>query len=299
MSPARLRTFILLGYLVLIAVVPTGVFVLSKSFNSSSSAAKPNSTYVQPVTKKEASASASKLKTTPKGESQTNEEESSASEDASVDTSNAVTGPTLNFRIKSEGRPAGDQSNKVFLGITQGQVSATTQYLLTFTVDVPKNGEYKGVVLSGLTPGTTYTAYIKGQAQIATSSAFLMRSTQTDLNNGLALNLITGDLNDDNQITQADYDICKAYMNATSSSSNWFALADFNLDGVINTIDLAVISRNIAKVGQSGTWVSTPATGSAGLSLPLNLGGEDIKPEEVRLDGERQDAGYWLWVPKI
>ena len=38
--------------------------------------------------------------------------------------------------------------------------------------------------------------------------------------------------------------------------------ADFNRDGIINLFDLSIIIKNMAKTGDSGVWVSTPATSS-------------------------------------
>ncbi len=188
-------------------------------------------------------------------------------------TSTVTYGPTLNFRAILEGRPVNNQATKMFVGVAEGAPVNTPTYLLQFTVDLPDSGEYKGVSLAGLIPNNQYTAYLKGPAQIATSSAFLMVPTTTTLNMGNPLTLLTGDLNEDNVINSADLTIAKLAFGATLQSSNWNGNADFNLDGVINMLDLSLILRNIDKSGSSGVWVSPTPQGSSG--------------------------GYWLWMPQI
>ena len=179
-------------------------------------------------------------------------------------------GPTLGFKLTLEGRPEDKMASKVFGGIAECKGQTSPKYLLSVTIDLPDTGIFTNLSLAGLNSGTTYTAYIKPTLQIATSSAFIMSPTITYLNNNQVLKLLTGDLNQDNVINSADYSIEKALIGTNSTSSNWNADADFNLDGVVNTIDLAFISKNMAKTGDSGVWISTPSGSS----------------------------GYWLWVPQ-
>lgn len=293
MSPTRVRTIILAGFLIVITIIPVAAFVLSQNFRSSSSAASP-SVVKKPVTKTQDASKSGSILDQPGAETPVDgaNPSTSPSPSASAD----VTGPTLSFKINADARPSRDQSNKVFVGISQGtQTSTTPNYLLSFTVDVPASGEYNQVSLAGLTPGTNYTAYLKGQAQIATSSAFLMMPNVSTLNNGFALNLVTGDVNDDNVINQADYDIVKAYFGTTRASNNWNPILDFNLDGVVNGFELGVISNRIgstgATTGTSGPWISTPTSGgSTMLPSKPNIGGApDTKPT---------DQGYWMWIPE-
>lgn len=193
-------------------------------------------------------------------------------------TSPTVTyGPTLNFKAILEGRPSGKQATKLFVGVAEGAPVGSSKYLLQFTVDLPDSGMYNGLSLAGLTPNNQYTAYLKGSAQIATSSAFLMVPTTTTLNNGNPINLTTGDLNEDNIVNSADITIAKLAFGATSTSSNWNSNVDFNLDGIINMLDLSLILKNIDKSGESGVWVSPVPQGSASPS----------------------GQGYWLWLPQI
>lgn len=273
MPASKLRTIILVSYLVIIAVIPTAAFVLSKTFNTSSSASnRAPSIKKQITTKLEASGSSILDEEGVAGEdlSAAPSPQGSASPSASPTSESdlLVSGPTMSFSITSQGRPVGgDQSNQVFVGVYEGSQSGSTAlttggsptYLVSSTVSVPASGVYQNFSLAGLSIGKTYTVFLKGQAQIATSSAFLMRPGNSALNNGFALYLTTGDVNDDNTINQADYNILTAYFGVTRASSNWNPILDFNNDGIINGFELGMVSKNMAKTGTSGTFVtSTP-----------------------------------------
>ncbi len=196
-------------------------------------------------------------------------------------------GPTLTFKVITQGHPASNQASQIFVGIAAGGVTSQPTYLLSFTVDVPASGLFEGLSLAGLTAGNNYTAYIKGPSTLATASAFFMAPGVSNLNNGGPLTLLAGDLNEDNIVNSADYSIAKQLYGTNQNSSNWNPRADFNIDGIINTIDLGYIAANYGVTGMSGAWFSpTPATSSGGLS-----GGVGGVPEGT-------PAGYWLWVPK-
>lgn len=193
-------------------------------------------------------------------------------------------GPTLNLKLILEGRPHGKMASKIFVGIVDGTISSQTpKYILSFYIDLPDSGLFEGLSLAGLNAGTTYSAVLKGPAQIATSSAFAMSPTITNLNNGKSLTLLSGDLNEDNTISSADYSLAREAFGSNSSSANWNPNIDFNLDGIINSADLAIILKNMTKTGSAGVWGSTPATKSASL-----------EPESPSIGSP---SGYWLWVP--
>lgn len=222
----------------------------------------------------------------------------SASESAesilpATESASLILGPTLSFKVVLEGRPIDRMATKMFLGIAAGTtVTTNPKYLLSFTINVPDTGVYKDLSIAGLETGQSYTAYLKGQAQIATSSAFTVKPIATDLGN---INLTTGDVNEDNVINTADYNLVKAVLGAVPSSSNWNAIYDFNLDGVINTLDLAIISRHLGTTGQSGVWQSTPKSGG-GASGSAELGSNIGAPEE---NDPKNGRGYWIWVPQF
>lgn len=198
-------------------------------------------------------------------------------------------GQTLGFRLILEGRPFEKYAAKVFLGLGSGHITNSPKYLLSFLVNVPSTGIYTGLPLAGLDEGQTYTAYIKGPAQLATASAFVVKPTPIDLG---ILNLITGDVNEDNVIDSSDYNIVKSALGLTSVSQTWNPNLDFNLDNRINTLDLTIVSKNLGKVGMSGPWYSSQqtATKSATFSGSLNpAGGIDNSPQTGK--------GYWMWMP--
>lgn len=209
-------------------------------------------------------------------------------------------GPTLNFKLVLEGRPVNNQSARVFVGIAEGSVtSSSPQYLLSFTVDLPANGFLSGLSLAGLTAGNQYTAVIKGPAQIASTTAFIMSPSTTNLNNGEPITLLSGDLNEDNTINSADYAIAKAAYNTTPASSNWNTNIDLNKDNLVNNIDLAYILKNFGKSGDSGIWVSTtPKTATP--SGSLSPSGETTASGSPLPPGTNPEGnqGYWLWIPK-
>lgn len=218
-------------------------------------------------------------------------------------------GPTLKFKIILEGRPTTRQATKLFVGIASGKpaTGATPQYILSYQVDVPDSGDYTNLSLAGLTQGSTYTAYLKGPAQIATSSSFLLNPTINDLG---TKKLITGDVNEDNIINQLDYDLLKAKIGTTPKSSNWNPNLDFNLDNIVNSWDLGIISAHLGTVGESGEVKSTITELPTGFSDidKIPIGGpspsplptipyqqtSNIPPPPELTPGE----GYWFWVPK-
>lgn len=285
---------IVISLLLLTVLIPTGTYVLSLRYKTQSRAQEYNAPVTSP--KEEATAS-SKLKEAldrfgnPAKDSGTGGGEVSSEQTTtetgtnSPGTSSLILGPTLGFSLILQGRPLDNQSTQAFLGIASGQPQNKPNYLLSFMVNVPASGAFDGVSLSGLDTGSTYTAYLKGEGQIATASAFVVKATPVNLG---ALNLLTGDVNEDNVIDILDYNLVKAAIGLTPSSNLWNPLYDFNLDNIVNSWDLNIILSNLAKIGASGAWYSyTPvATASATLSNnQTNTGGPDSK------------NGYWLWVP--
>ncbi|MCL4367529.1 hypothetical protein M1563_05175 [Patescibacteria group bacterium] len=181
-------------------------------------------------------------------------------------------GPTLTIDVQVQGRsPNKNAESKVFVGVAPGDISSNPSYLLSFSIDLPDSGKFSGLSLAGLSTGNTYTVYIKGPAQIATASAFIVNPRENVPNNGQPLLMKTGDLNEDNVIDKKDLDIAKLALGSTAKSSNWNSRADFNLDGIVNNIDLSLIYNNMNQIGASGQWFSTPlATDSANPTVSAN-----------------------------
>lgn len=279
---------LLLGmYLFILLSIPVGTYLASQHTTTQSSATsgqKPPKSLTSVTPKPSTTSSAAKqllsqpnLNPTPKP--------SDSPSSSEVATS---FGPTLSFKVALEGRPKGSYASKLFVGITEGTLTTNPKFLLSFTVDVPASGDYSNLSLAGLEPGSSYTALIKGSAQIATSSAFTMSPSVTNLNNGEPINLISGDLNDDNIINNSDYSIMLKAFGATPTSANWNENADLNKDKVINAFDLAILTKNIGKLGASGSWTSPipkVSTPSASLTTPS-------------IGSPAGEGGYWLWLPK-
>lgn len=282
---------LLLGvYVFLILSIPIGSYLASQTqiFKSKASEGTVVKVGTEKIASRLTNTSASK---TLLQDSENNALNNSASSSAdTVDEPSATIadtfGPTLSLKATLEGRPADNQATKLFIGIVEGVLGANPKFLLSFTIDLPKNGVYEKLSLAGLTVGNQYTALIKGGAQIATSSAFTMAANVTNLNNGETLNMLSGDLNDDNAVTSADFDIAQKALGSKSGSENWNELADLNKDGIVNTFDLSIVKRNIAQTGASETWISpTPATTSTSININNAVGSAPLE-------------GYWMWIPK-
>lgn len=265
---------LLLGvYIFLVLSIPAGAYLASQSQTTKSSAS-------------ESKIKESIVKVTPKPISSpppATQAKSSPTPSPTTSTTIATSfGPTLSLKANLEARPKDNQATRLFVGIAEGSLTINPKFLLTFSVDLPKSGEYSGLSLAGLTPGNKFTALLKGSAQIATSSAFFLSPTVSNLNDGQSLTMLSGDLNEDNAINSSDYSIVKALLGVNLKSKNWNENADFNKDGVINSFDLAIVTKNLGRIGASGAWTSPipkTATSSGGLAPATSQG------------------GYWIWVP--
>lgn len=282
---------LLLGiYIFILLTIPVGAYLASQYQTIKSSAQEQKSTKpIVKVTPKPTTSPAQELLNSLNSISQGTTVSPSPSASPTIATSY---GPTLSFKATLEGSPKDNQATRMFVGIAEGSLTVNPKFLLSFTIDLPATGEYSNISLAGLNSGTQYTALLKGTSQIATSAVFTMSPSVSNLNNGQSLNLISGDLNDDNVINSADYSIAQKALGSTSKSSNWNANADLNKDGVINTFDLAIIAKNIGQTGASGAWTSPiPKSSSPSASLNAPSTGSPI-------GGPTDSNGYWIWVPK-
>lgn len=284
---STLKQRLLLGvYIFLILSIPVGAYLVSQEQNvksiAKSSTPKPT-VKPKPASKTATAPGNLNLLSIPEDDLKSLESELDSADDSSSPTIATSFGPTLSLKASLEGRPASDQATKLFAGIIEGVLSANPKFILSFSINLPASGTYTNLSLAGLTVGSQYTALLKGPAQIATSSAFYVAPAVSSLNGGEAINLITGDLNEDNIINSADYSIIQKAYGATPASASWSEIADFNKDQVINAFDLAIISGNLGRVGASGIWTSPlpkTATSSGGLTPP-----------------DHPQGGYWLWIP--
>lgn len=293
---------IIASILILALLIPTGTYVLSLRFKTQSSASQYNSPVTSakpnPTTSSKLQDALDRLAQSEKSNETGTQTTTDTGEDESdLTDSQLILGPTLGFSIIVQGRPLDNQTTKAFLGIAAGQPTARPTYLLSFMVNVPASGSFDGISLSGLDTGQTYTAYLKGESQIATSSSFVVKATPTSL---AALNLLTGDVNEDNVIDNLDYNLVKAAIGSNPASSKWNPLFDFNLDNVINSWDLNIVLSNLGKIGASGAWYSySPiASSSAQTSSLITTPSTGSISAEITTGTQNQNRpGYWMWVP--
>ena len=281
---SSLNTRILLGiYILVIISIPIGAYFASAQTTFKSKAQEVQEKKTTEVTKSSPTKSSPAPTISPTPTKQLQKSESDSKDEGTVAT---AFGPTLSLKVIFEGRGKDNQSGTLFVGISEGIISINPKFLLSFTIDLPKTGEYSNLSLAGLNPGTKYSALLKGSAQIASASAFIMSPTVSNLGDG-AITLLSGDLNEDNTVNSQDYSIVQKAFGSNSKSSNWVENADFNKDGVINSLDLAILNKNFGKIGDSGSWTSPlPKTATASASINGAIG----SPES---------SGYWIWVPKL
>lgn len=287
---ATLTQKILLGvYIFVLLSIPVGAYLVSETQTTKSRASEQTNKPVVPVTPKPSAQAPSRtlLDLSQKAASSSAKASPSPSPAPSSPTIATTYGPTLSLKAVLEGRPKDNQKAKAFVGIIEGTVSANPKFLLSFTIDLPADGVYSGLSLAGLNSGSTYSALIKGPAQIAKALSFTMSPNMSNLNGGEAITLLSGDLNDDNVINSADYSIVQKIIGAKADTANWNENADLNKDNVINIFDLGIIAKNMGKFGDSGAWTSPipkTATPSGNLNPPPA--------------GSPQNGGYWIWIPK-
>lgn len=292
MWESKTNRLLVFGFLFLVVFIPSSTFLIGKRMSAATLATQP---YNQTVTTNNAQEipSASPIQGSVLGSSVALDSGNPA--DNASSPPQVVYGPQLSFSVSIQGRPPNNQSGSFFVGIAQGDPSNNPQYLISFTINMPSSGKYSGLSLVGLSPGTNYTAYIKGPAQLVKAVPFSINPQGAVLNGGQPINLISGDLNQDNVIDAQDLIIAKAALGQTSSSSNWNPNVDINADGIINNIDLAIVTGNQGKIGDSGPWYSridSSASNSAQLNSPSHIGGSDATFSPYPKAG-----GYWMWVP--
>lgn len=287
------QKIILAGYIFLILSIPVGSYFVSEYQTSlKSKASEPKQTKTTKINPSPRESAKNELLDLAKKQA-TPKPSPTPQPSPSVTTS---FGPSLSLKAVLEGRPKDNQAVRLFIGIVEGTITVNPRFLLSFTIDLPKSGEYANLSVAGLNPGTSYSALLKGSAQIATASAFLMSPTVTNLNSGNAISLTSGDLNEDNTINTADYSIAQKALGSTTKSSNWNENVDLNKDGIVNSLDLGIIIKNLGKIGDSGVWTSPiPTATASGALAPVPTESATL-PVGSAIDGT--NSGYWLWIPK-
>ncbi len=301
MSGLSLKQIILIvGFIIILISIPLTFYMVKQTQIFSSHAAGPTISPIPPTNN--ATQSATEVpQTSPLQDLQTllNSTQSATTptpdQSLATDTPTPAVptfGPTLSGKVIFVGR-TGNQNQPIFIGIASGQAHTKPTYILTLSINTDSSGAFSNISLAGLTIGDIYTAYIKGPAQIDIASTFTVLPGETVLNNGQPLNLIPGDLNEDNTIDSADYAVALNAFGTTAGQSNFNSRADINGDGVVNSLDLAFIIKNMGQTGASGVWYSTAptpipsATSSAIIVTPPPIGGF-IKPTWNHFPGSNE-----------
>ncbi len=295
---STLRERLILGiYVFVLLSIPIGTYLAAQATNLKSRASQPVS--LKTITKEPPSATETakylEMLSGGKAPSGTTGPKPSGTAGSTPEPQTTIAtsfGPTLSLKVQIDGRPLSNQATKLFVGIIAGTNLRNPQYLLSFTVNLPSNGQFTNLSLAGLTVGSTYTAVLKGEAQIATSSAFIMNPAVSDLNGGKLLKMLSGDLNQDNIINQADLDIAQSQFGQTNSA------ADLNKDKIVNGLDLAIISKNLGAIGATGTWSSTPPSKTATPSGSIAQQDDPSLEPNPPTGSPTGSSGYWVWVPK-
>lgn len=281
---------LLLGvFIFVILSIPVASYLVSEYKNTTKGTQDKKTTQKAPkVTPKSSLSPAKQLLDLAKDNKESSSPTPSPSPTPSSPTIATAYGPTLSLKVTLDGRPKEKWSTRLFVGIIDGELSQNPKFLLSFSIDLPDSGEYSQLSIAGLSAGSRYTALLKGSSQIAKASEFTMAPTVTYLNSGEAINLLSGDLNEDNVINSADFSIARKALGSSSQSANWNENIDLNRDGIINIFDISIITRNIGQIGASGAWTSAPqiATPSAGLAAPA-------------VGGPNGQEGHWIWVPEF
>jgi hypothetical protein len=95
-------------------------------------------------------------------------------------------------------------------------------------------------------PAEAYSVYIQ-------TGTWLRRTLALDLSTSDVTNadflLVNGDVNGDNRIDDADLRLLSAAIGSNPLSPNWNPNADLNGDGIVNGNDLAILYKNLHRIG--------------------------------------------------
>lgn len=128
------------------------------------------------------------------------------------------------------------------LTFTLSPAGTTTGAVLTQTIIPDASGAYS---IPNVAAGT-YTIGIKG-------SVWLRKSVGADTTAGdtivPSVTLLTGDLNNDNQVNGTDLSLMRHAYGSVPSKTNWSAAADLNGDGQVSMLDLSLLRANYGRNG--------------------------------------------------
>ena len=136
---------------------------------------------------------------------------------------------------------AGNFAQSLVFTLTPSGTTAGSVLIQTVTL-AAADGSF---TLTGV-PAGTYTLSVKGSKWLQRNIAVTVGSANVT---GLALSLLGGDLNDDNQISFADFVVLRNAYGSNPASANWNPSADINCDGQVSLADFILLRGNYGKSG--------------------------------------------------
>ncbi|MEI7985847.1 MAG: S8 family serine peptidase [Armatimonadota bacterium] len=112
-----------------------------------------------------------------------------------------------------------------------------------------------GVSMTGLTGTFQINSNLFGPHDVMIEGASFLRRVVPAVNvtafTTVSTNLINGDINGDNVIGTADFNLLRTAFGSNSSSANWNPNADLNGDGVVGTADFNILRTNFGQIGDN------------------------------------------------
>ena len=142
----------------------------------------------------------------------------------------------LNGRITLQGHGAGDMAVPLSIVLTRDDAA-----LPAISVSSSSDGSFS---LPDLAAGS-YTVWLKQAQYLAVSRPVTMPSADT-IDFGM---LLTGDVNDDNAVSLADFSLLSGSFNRSSGDAGYDARADLNGDGAVTIVDFSLLSGNFNQGG--------------------------------------------------
>jgi parallel beta-helix repeat protein len=159
-----------------------------------------------------------------------------------IEVATLATSGTLNGTVALQGRSSGTTAMSVVLTVELIQNSSVVS---TYTPTTTNGGAF---TISSI-PFGNYLVRVKHSQYLAVSSpaAFSSSAAFATVNFGT---LRAGDVDNNNQVTLADFSALSATMNLRSGQPGFNALGDLNGDGGVSLVDFSLLASNFNQTGQ-------------------------------------------------